>query len=116
MKSYAFDLRWLKIRSVEYLEFSKIKHVIEILSHLKVEPSQNRMHMTSREHVSFDDFMSHLTLTPSPYGKIRPIIRGFPFDLKMVKIPPGQDFTIFLNVSEPDRLCDIVPARKCPNH
>ena len=39
-------------------------HVIEILSQFDSEPSQNLMHMPSRDNISFDDFLGHLGEPP----------------------------------------------------
>ena len=75
----SYLLRWLKVRSNQYLELnffsntelsqslrpekwaiSEFLHVIEILSQVEVQSYQNLMHMPSRETTSFDDFYSHL--------------------------------------------------------
>ena len=64
-------LKWLKKLSIrddrvkfnhlvfllKKLAISAMKHVIEIWSHFELELSQNRMHMTSHGHASFDDFL-----------------------------------------------------------
>ena len=42
--------------------------MIEIFSQFEVEPSQNLMHMPSRDNTSFDDFLSHLKDPPYCIG------------------------------------------------
>ena len=55
------NLRILGLKKWVILEFC---HVIEVLSQFESEPSQNVMHMPSRDNISFDDFLSHLKIPP----------------------------------------------------
>ena len=62
--------RYLLLRILSHLSVSKLKkcalsefwHVIKILSQFEFEPSQNILHMPTRDNTSFDDFLSHLNL------------------------------------------------------
>ena len=82
--------RYWSLRTLSHLRVSCLKksaisgywHVIEILSQFEVEPSQNLMHMPSRDNTSFDDFWAisrtpaynfqrlplNLLVSPPPYG------------------------------------------------
>ena len=57
-------LSHLRVSGLKKWAISKFWHVIEILSQFEVEPSQNLMHMPSRDKTSFDDFLSHLKDPP----------------------------------------------------
>ena len=51
---------------MNFFEISEVCHVIEILSQFESEQSQNFMYMPSRDTISFDDFLIHLKVPPSP--------------------------------------------------
>ena len=53
-------LSHLRVWGLKKRVISEFWHVIEILSQFEVEPSQNRMHMASRDNISFKVLLSHL--------------------------------------------------------
>ena len=60
-------LSHLRILGLKKWAISEFRHVIEILSQFESEPSQNLMHMPSRDNISFVDVLSHINIAPVFY-------------------------------------------------